>query len=193
MYGRKVDNDGREISADSDFISPQLGTPEKPYVENVKFTGIELNEDNTRATLSFQQENGSVVKFTEFSSEESWAQDNTSRRLKHICTKIVSEEKYNEAVGETESFKSFIKSIIKLIKGKVGDKKFRVKFIYNKKNYVSLPNYPNFFESMDVPQSETKISYNPTYDKFEKSESDIEENHSSDSPEKEIAAAKEEW
>ena len=161
-YGSKTDSEGRIIGADSGYIAPNVGTPEKPYVEDVKISGIEL-EDN-RAVFLFEQPNGAVVKHTEFESDQSWAQDNTTRRVKHICTKIVSVEEYDKAVLETESFSSFIDSVIDLLRGRTKNKKFRVKFVYNKKNFVCLPNFPNFIESMDVPEEKTSIRYNVNYD-----------------------------
>ena len=41
-YGSNTDTEGREITDGSSFISPIVGTPEKPYVENCKLEKVEL-------------------------------------------------------------------------------------------------------------------------------------------------------
>jgi len=175
-YGSNTDTEGREITDGSSFISPIVGTPEKPYVENCKLEKVELSEDETRASFTFKQSNGSTVNHSEFSGTEDWQIENTNKRVKHICSKIVTGEEYQTAVGGASNFVDFINKIITLINGKYTDLTFRIKFIYNKNGYVSIPQFPNFIENMTVLENETTIRYNPKYDIFIRPIADATEN-----------------
>ena len=44
------------------------------------------------------------------------------------------------------------------------DKVFTMKFVYNKKGYISVPSFPNF---ITTPDKEDILSTNPKYDNYE--------------------------
>ncbi len=176
-YGSNTDSEGREITDGSSFTNPVVGNPAKPYVENCKLEKVELSDDETRASFVFKQPNGSTVTHSEFSGTEDWQIENTNKRVRHICSKIVTGDEYSTAVEGSTNFVDFINKVINLLNGKYNNE-FRVKFIYNKNGYVSLPQFPNFIENMTTPENETTISYNAKYDVFIRPVADATDNAS---------------
>lgn len=186
IYGRKTTVDGETVEENSNFKSPVVGSPEKPFVNNVSIEDIAYNKSESGVEMGiiiFKQENGSQVKETIFPANPNFQQpveeqgDLINRRMKHIVTKFsgITGEDYDSRLSETDSFKDFIEQIGNFVRPQFDSNKFRVKFVYNKKGYVSLPKYPNFIENMTVPEDETQIGYSPSYDTFTKSNPDAEE------------------
>jgi len=81
---------------------------------------------------------------------------NQIKRVRHIATKIVNEDLLKFKV---ETFKGFCEKIISIIGDNYKDKLFRVKIIYNDKNYTTFPNYVPFIENMkDTPKEKSRLA-----------------------------------
>ena len=121
---------GRKVSSDNTVVSPEVG-----IVENVSMDSqFKLNEDSTFAIISFFQQNGAKVDRRIYDSDKEEEQETTDRVIKHICTKIVSEEAYENATkAPCNSFTE----------------------------YVTVSKYPNFIENMKVPVEESKLKISP--------------------------------
>lgn len=142
---------------------PMVGTPENPFIENVEITRIEFSDDG-RLEIDLTQPNGGVVRHTEFGANDAFEdieeqEDRISRRLKHIATKIIGEDKY--VIGEVISWNEFAQAYVKIIGDAYKGIKFRVLFIYNNKGYICIPMFAPFIERMDtVPSRLTLSEYN---------------------------------
>ena len=149
---------GRKVSSDNTVVSPEVG-----IVENVSMDSqFKLNEDSTFAIISFFQQNGAKVDRRIYDSDKEEEQETTDRVIKHICTKIVSEEAYENATkAPCNSFTEFINLVNRLIAGKTTTERFRMIFHYNNKGYVTVSKYPNFIENMKVPVEESKLKISP--------------------------------
>lgn len=155
-YGSNKTSDGKVIAADDTRILPVVGIVENCVVKG----GFEMSEDGRSAGITFVQENGAEVNHKEWNNEDAAAIDDTNRRVKHICTKLMSEAVYLKAVEGSSSFDTFIANVNKAIAAVEGlkDMKFRMIFHYNGKGYVTVPRYPNFIESMSVNPTKLTIS-----------------------------------
>ena len=153
MYGSKLTSDGKAINADESRVMPTVGIVENCTIK----TNFELNEDETVASITFAQSNGAEVTHKEWISEDARSIDDTNRRVKHICTKIMSEAEYDAATAGASSFASFFQRVNQALAGKTAGK-FRVVFQYNNKGYVTVPRYPNFIESMSVTPTKLVLS-----------------------------------
>jgi hypothetical protein len=153
-YGSNKTSDGKVIAADDVRLIPVVGIVENCVVKG----GFEMSEDGRSAGITFVQGNGAEVTHKEWNNEDAAAIDDTNRRVKHICTKLVSEADYLKAVEGSSSFDSFIANVNKAIAGAKLDNKFRMIFHYNNKGYVTVPRYPNFIESMSVNPTKLVIS-----------------------------------
>ena len=81
---------------------------------------------------------------------------NQMKRVRHIATKIVSEDVLK---FKAETFKEFCDTIIKIIGTNYINKLFRVKIVYNDRNYTTFPNYVPFIENMqDTPKEKSRLS-----------------------------------
>lgn len=139
---------------------PVVGTPENPFIENVEITRIEFSDDG-RLEMDFTQPNGGVVKHTEFGASDAFGnveeqEARISRRLKHIATKIIPEDKY--VIPECESWDEFAQTWVDLIGDAYKGKKFRMLFIYGSKGYVNLPMFAPFIEPMEVSPTKLTLS-----------------------------------
>ena len=154
-YGSNKTSDGKVIAADDVRLIPVVGIVENCAIKG----GFEMSEDGRSAGITFVQENGAEVTHKEWNNEDAAAIDDTNRRVKHICTKLISEADYLKAVEGSSSFESFIANVNKAIAGAIKpENKFRMIFHYNNKGYVTVPRYPNFIESMKVSPSKLVIS-----------------------------------
>ena len=153
MYGSKLTSDGKAINADESRVLPIVGIVDNCTVK----TGFEMNEDNSVASITFGQSNGAEVTHKEWISEDARSIDDTNRRVKHICTKIISEGEYDQAVAGASSFPDFFSRVNAAINGKANGK-FRMVFHYNNKGYVTVPRYPNFIEPMTVSPTKLVLS-----------------------------------
>lgn len=69
-----------------------------------------------------------------------------------------------------ESFAEYAKYVIDSLDKADKNKLLRVKFVYNKSNYVALPQFGKipFIELMDINKEASKLKINPKYDKMTK-------------------------
>jgi hypothetical protein len=155
-YGSNKTSDGKVIAADDVRLIPVVGIVENCVVKG----GFEMSEDGRSAGITFVQGNGAEVTHKEWGNEEAASIDDTNRRVKHICTKLMAEDVYLKAVASSSSFDSFIANVNKAIAAVEGlkDMKFRMIFHYNNKGYVTVPRYPNFIESMSVNPTKLVVS-----------------------------------
>lgn len=167
-YGSNKKVDGKDLQADSSYIEAKVG-----LVDGCTFEGIELGEDGRSLSFLFEQPSGAIIRMIEFDEEfNQYTQgkpddqalniQNSNARMKHICTKIVGEDAYNNATKDGfDSFTQCATALINLIGKKYEGMKFNMLFVYNKKNYVSIPKFPNFIEkSGTTPTGITISSYN---------------------------------
>jgi hypothetical protein len=152
-YGSKLTSDGKTINANESRVIPTVGIVDDCEIK----TGFELNDDNSVASITFVQGNGAEVTHKEWLSDDAASIDGTNRRVKHICTKLVSEAEYDNAVSAATSFADFFNRVNALINGKTTGK-FRMVFHYNNKGYVTIPRFPNFIESMSVVPTKLVLS-----------------------------------
>jgi hypothetical protein len=151
-YGSKKTSSGKEISADENRLLPNVGIQENCTMKGV----FELSDDNKYASMIFVQSNGAEVSHKEWDNDDEASQDDLNRRIKHICTKLVSEAEF-DTLPETNSFAEYINAVNALIQGKT-EGMFRMLFHYNNKGYVCVPRYPNFIEKMEVKPSKITVS-----------------------------------
>jgi hypothetical protein len=130
--------------------------------DNVELKSIEYKispNNNPFLVLTFEKD-GKTLTHTEYEPKDkdgNVLEDkklNQIKRLKHIATKFVSEEEFTI---EAETFESFCKSIIRILKGRFEGKKVRIKVVYSNKNFTAFPRYVPFIERMDVPKSGLEI------------------------------------
>lgn len=153
MYGSKLTSDGKAINADESRVLPVVGIVDNCTIKTL----FELNEDCTVASITFAQGNGAEVTHKEWISEDAKSIDDTNRRVKHICTKVMSESEYDNAVASASSFADFFSKVNSVLGGKT-EGKFRMVFHYNNKGYVTIPRYPNFIESMSTVPTKLVLS-----------------------------------
>ena len=141
--------------------------------ENVEMTGVSVDTaSNGNAFLKFEFSNeGSKLSHFEWpidTANEGWEKKLQSqmKRVKHILTKFMDEGKI---IINADSFDSFAKTVITLLGNTYVGKKLRVKTVYSYNNYVSIPKYVPFVETMDTDPTKLNIS---SFDKMEKDEAD---------------------
>ena len=171
MYGSKVDGSGKEIQGDSTYLSPVAGE----RVEGNTLVSIGLAEDkdgnivDTRANIVFQQTNGAQVRITLFEAVEQWQFDSLNKQVKHVATKLMTEEQYYTGInagGAPTGFQDFIAKVSGLLTPLAAGKLFTMKFVY-KNGYVGVPSFPNWIA---LPENADTLTTNPKYDKYIKEE-----------------------
>ena len=149
MYGSNVESNS------TGGVMPSVGIQ-----ENCELVSVSLNMDKGgRLDFEFKQSNGATVKHAEFPANPDYGDvekqaTDVSRRVKHIATKCMPESEF--VIDNVTTFAEYANKVINLFGQKYMGKKFRMLFIYKGK-YVSLPKFPNFIESMDVPADKTNI------------------------------------
>lgn len=91
-----------------------------------------------------------------------------NQRAKHIATKFISEKDLIEALAGASSYQEFGKAYVGALNKAASDVKVRLKVILNSKDFSTLPTFPPFIESMEIPVESTQLSINPKYDRIEK-------------------------
>tara|TARA_R110002126_G_scaffold47605_3_gene133354 strand:+ start:5990 stop:6556 length:567 start_codon:yes stop_codon:yes gene_type:complete len=167
MYGSRVDAEGKAIQGDSSFVPAVAG--ERVVGNTLVSIGLAEDKDGntveTRATLLFKQANGGNVRVTLFEATEGWQFDNLNKQIKHLATKVMTEEEYYaglEAGGAPSNFTEFINKVAALIMPKAAGKVFTMKFVY-KNGYLSVPSFPNWIAN---PENADTLSTNAKYDKY---------------------------
>lgn len=149
MYGSNVESNS------TGGVMPSVGIQ-----ENCELVSVSLNMDKGgRLDFEFKQSNGATVKHAEFPANPDYGDvekqaTDVSRRVKHIATKCMPEAEF--VIDNVTTFAEYANKVINLFGQKYIGRKFRMLFIYKGK-YVSLPKFPNFIESMDVPADKTNI------------------------------------
>tara|TARA_R100000664_G_C2736549_1_gene125877 strand:- start:358 stop:921 length:564 start_codon:yes stop_codon:yes gene_type:complete len=142
--------------------------------EDVEMTGVSIDTaSNGNAFLKFEFTSSEGSKLNHFewpidTANEGWEKKLQSqmKRVKHIMTKFMDEEKI---VINADSFDNFAKTVITLLGNTYLGKKLRVKTVYSYNNYVSIPKYVPFVETMDTDPTKLNIT---SFDKMEKDEAD---------------------
>tara|TARA_R110000744_G_scaffold207019_3_gene325610 strand:- start:800 stop:1366 length:567 start_codon:yes stop_codon:yes gene_type:complete len=142
--------------------------------ENAEMTGVTVDtasNGNAFLKFSFTSEAGSNLNHFEWpidTANEGWEKKLQSqmKRVKHILTKFMNEDKI---VINATSFDDFAKTVITLLGNTYIGKKLRVKTVYSYNNYVSIPKYVPFVETMDTDPTKLNIS---SFDKMTKEEAD---------------------
>lgn len=142
--------------------------------ENAEMTNVSMetaSNGNSFLKFSFTAPDGSSLSHIEWpidTANEGWEKKAQSqmKRVKHIMTKFLSEDK---VVINANDFDGFGNQVIALLGNSYVGKKLRVKTVYSYNNYVSIPKYVPFMETMDVEKSRLNIT---SFDKMEKDEAD---------------------
>ena len=130
--------------------------------EDVELVGIEYktsSEGNDFMVFTFEKD-GKQVTLTEWTPKDADTDKlesktkNQIKRVKHIITKFIPEDKY---VFNATDFKSFCENTIKLLGTSYVGKKVRIKVIYSWNNYTTLPPYTPFIEQMSVNKASSKL------------------------------------
>lgn len=170
-YGSNKDANGEALKANGN--APILVGEKVDGNQMVSF-GFKVNEDESvdysKAELKFKQKNGAVFTHTFMDGEEAWMIDKVNREALHIATKVMKEEEYVKAVGESDSFQTWMQKVINVLTPLLTGKKFTLKIVYriskkNGKGYPSFPGFPNFIE-LDGTSPST-LSTNAKYDFYE--------------------------
>ena len=171
MYGSRVDEKGQAIQGDSSYVQPVAG--ERVEGNVLESIGLAQDKDGntieTRATLTFKQKNGALVKIALFEGSEGWQIANLNKTIKHLATKVMTEEEYYagiEAGGAPSNFVEFINKVSSIVMPKAAGKVFTMKFVY-KKGYLTIPTYPNWIA---LPENADTLSTNAKYDSYVKEE-----------------------
>ena len=169
QYGSRVDSSGEVIKDNEVRLRPVAG--EKVEGNTIVSIGMDKDKDgnptSNRAAVEFKQANGTVVKWSIFEPQPSteriidkfgkevgnndWQLDKMNKNIRHLATKIVSEDEYFAAIeanGGPKSFVDFINRVSKVLMPEVAGKLFTMKFVYLK-GYVSIPNFPHWIATPD--------------------------------------------
>ena len=142
--------------------------------ENAEMTNVSVDTaSNGNAFLKFEFTSSEGSKLNHFewpidTQNEGWEKKLQSqmKRVKHILTKFMEEDKI---IINADSFEGFAKGVITLLGNTYVGKKLRVKTVYSYNNYVSIPKYVPFVETMDTDPTKLNIT---SFDKMEKDEAD---------------------
>jgi hypothetical protein len=139
--------------------------------ENVELTNIRYDvsaKGKEFMEFTFTAPDSRELKHTEWkpgATDEKMQIDlitNQLGRIKQLATKFIPKEKF---VLNAVDFKSFASNVIMLIGNSYKGVKLRLKAVYNKEGYITLPNSwkSQFVERMDlVPLESTKIRILPS-------------------------------
>lgn len=104
------------------------------------------------------------------------AYDTQASRIKHIMSKFIPEDQ--TLVGGS-TFEMFSNAVIAALGKSYVGKTVRLKLVYNYKDYVTFPKYPNFIELQT--SSPTQLRINPKKDRLEKQTPDAASQNTDDS------------
>lgn len=142
--------------------------------ENVELISIEYKPTEKTEFIAFYFENEDKAKLshTEWKIRQSvpFAQmdpeaaalhlrlvNEQIRRINAIVTTFIPEENFRKVKGDT--FEEFSKATIAALGDSYKGIKVRIKVVYDKRNYTSLPKYTNYtwIERMTIPKEESEI------------------------------------
>lgn len=94
-----------------------------------------------------------------------------NQRAKHIATKFIPEDTIVEALKGAGSYAEFGQAYADLFTpSRTENVRVRLKVVLNNKDYSTLPKYPPFIESMDVPEEKSQLELTE-YDRVTKATS----------------------
>jgi len=177
MYGSRTNSEGAAITEAGGYLSPMVG----PAVTGNKLVYIGLDKDENgevktpkAAIVSFEQTNGAVFSHKWFDGQENWRIDELNANMLHICSKIVTEEEYYEAVSGSASFDDLLNNINSKIFPKARGMEFTLKIVYTKrasgKYYAAVPKskWPKWIENAAVVTTPgSTFRHNEGYDIYE--------------------------
>jgi len=136
--------------------------------ENIMLTNLRIDVSPTNKDyleFTFANEEGEELKKTEWQPTLREGEKpevlvnkckNQASRVKHIMSRYLSEEQ-TQIEYNYDNWVTYAKAIKAKLDPVKGSSKVRIKAIYDDKNYVTLPNYKPFIESMAVPLSDSVL------------------------------------
>jgi len=174
-YGSRMGENGSAITEGYSSIPVMTGERVEGCVL-VSF-GMAVNKEGVvsenRAEIVFKQPNGATFRHSYFDSDNPFLQDKVNTSVLHICTKVVDEETYYQAVENSLGFSDFIDNVSKLLSDNEAiGKKFNLKVVLklntkDGKYRPSLPFIPAFIEKGGTSASESRFKTDPKYDLYE--------------------------
>jgi|TARA_R110001606_G_scaffold365323_1_gene520125 hypothetical protein len=145
-----------------------LGISEDAEMTNVSVETASNGNSFLKFSFSLDGANLSHLEWPIDTAVEGWEKKMTSqmKRVKHIMTKFLEEDR---CVITADSFEKFCEQVITLLGNSYVGKKLRMKTVYSYNNYVSVPKYVPFMETMDVEKTRLNIT---SFDKMEKDEAE---------------------
>jgi hypothetical protein len=91
--------------------------------------------------------------------------DKFNKTMKNLTNVLLSKD---YETGDVATFEQFCNKIISDIGKSYANKELRIKLVYDKKNYPTLPKWPTMFEDPTlISDTDTKMSVNEKWDKVE--------------------------
>lgn len=148
------------VLSDSKYIEPGIH-------ENVIISSVEsfTSPNGSKAIIFNFEKDGKTGNHTEWepkkwssSETDEQLQEKTSKLVRRVKSFLLAYYKPEEVEFEGSSFQQFIDWVVMKSQA-MRTEKYRVKFVYNNKGYISLPNYiiPPFIQKM----SDTTITVVP--------------------------------
>lgn len=162
-----IQSEGRELN----FIDVGIH-------DNVELTEIKVDvspKGSNFIAFTFTSEDGKKLTKTEWEplgDDEAKMKKgkNQAKRIKHIMARFVSAEQ-TVIEYDFDNWTKFASTVKAKLDPFIKGVKLRIKAVYDDKNYVSLPNYLDFIERMDVDKTKLSIS---SIDKMTREEADKE-------------------
>lgn len=142
--------------------------------ENVELVSVEYKQTEKTEFIAFYFENEEKAKLshtewkvrqtlqstiTDFDAPTLYLRlvNDQIRRINAIVTTFIPEEEFRKVKADT--FKEFCESTIAILGDSYKDVKVRIKVVYDKRNFTSLPKYTNYtwIERMTIPKEESEI------------------------------------
>lgn len=168
-------NDPEIQSEGSDVSIFPLEISENNEIEEIS-TAVAEN-GNTFLKFIFKSEDGGKVNMFEFEVTPKDGEDQNAtmkrfnsqkKRLVHIINKILPT---GTQLPAATSWNDLCQKVVNVCPPSAfAGKKFRKKAVYNFNNYVSIPKYVPFIESMDVAIADSRLKIDESFDKIVKDE-----------------------
>jgi len=161
-YGNTTDENGKSLITARELVGE--------CVKGNEIVSFGLAEGtDKRAVLTFKQSNGYMLNISFFDSDKETGIKILNTNILHICTKLVSQEEYNEAVKDVSSFADFINKLEEKVFSPNYGKKLDLKIIYKQNTsngnwYAVFPSFPPFA----AEDGKGKFTTNPQYDIYVK-------------------------
>lgn len=159
-------------------LYPLVGIVENVVIEKIEYVDETSQAGNAYKAIDvyLKQPNGSSVRARYFEpsnngDEELFekSKDRFNRAFQQLAVAVGNKEDYAKAIVNDGTLSDFASKFIAYYKANASGKKLRVKFVYKGSNIspaTANPVQPTF-ESMDIPQAESRMKINLEYDKME--------------------------